>query len=136
MKERKETKREEKIKAGFVLLVGALIFVAGAFVLLRFLGQKELPIKNESKKCGIESCHGLEITCGEKVPEVCSLEYQVGDFCRNYVSCKMVGGKCVLAEEREFDLCKSCVEECEKKYQEETEKLFECENLCREKIKD
>lgn len=130
-------KKRGEIKGKFIFLVGAFVCLVAIFVLLRFGERKEnSPTKNEDKKCGIESCHGLEITCGEKVPEVCTLEYRIGDFCRNYVSCEKINGKCVLVKGEKFDLCKACVEECEKKWQEETEKLFECENLCREKIKN
>jgi len=31
------------------------------------------------QKCGIENCHGLDITCGSDVPDACTEIYMIGD---------------------------------------------------------
>lgn len=114
---------------GLVVLVGWWIFKEKKFIPKE---KVNLP-KEVEEKCGIENCHGLEIVCGPNVPEACTMEYQVGDFCRQYVSCGRVGGKCVLIKDKEFDICKSCVEKC-KEENSEVGALFECEDKCREEV--
>jgi hypothetical protein len=81
-------------------------------------------------KCGIESCHGLEITCGQNVPEVCDMMYQAGDRCRQYASCQIIQGKCQLVKGQGFDECKSCVERCQEEFKDDLTKFFDCESQC------
>ncbi len=81
-----------------------------------------------SGACGIESCNGLDIVCGTNVPEFCTLEYKLGDFCRQYAVCSTEQGQCALVENEQFTSCKSCVEACLDLPDEEQ---FECENTCR-----
>ncbi len=86
------------------------------------------PISNE---CGIANCHGLDIECG-KPAEMCTMMYQLGDKCRQYVQCGKVNGICRHIENSKFTACKSCVEECETNFPNNPERAFACENGCGE----
>lgn len=82
--------------------------------------------------CGIENCHGLEITCGPNVPEMCLTIYKLGDFCREYVRCQLLDGQCRVIKDEKFDTCKQCVEDCLKTTgPADSMKIFDCETLCR-----
>lgn len=83
-----------------------------------------------SGKCGMENCHGLEITCGAKVPDACTEMYAMGDGCRQFASCKNIDGKCSLDKTPKFDSCKSCVEKCEKSFPNDPIKVSDCESEC------
>ena len=85
-----------------------------------------------SGKCGIESCHGLDITCGPNIPEECSMMYATGDNCRQFASCQIIDGQCRLVKTPKFDSCKSCIEKCEQDFQDEQIGFFECESGCAE----
>ncbi|MFH1729833.1 MAG: hypothetical protein ABIA04_15580 [Pseudomonadota bacterium] len=65
-----------------------------------------------TESCGIENCHGTDITCGSNVATVCTEIYMQGDGCRQYASCEIVDGECTLVKEDEFDTCVSCVDDC------------------------
>lgn len=82
-------------------------------------------------KCGIESCHGMDITCGANVPDVCTDEYQLGDFCREYATCEVVNGNCQFESTPTWEACRTCVEECAALPAEEA---FACETQCRSEI--
>ena len=83
-----------------------------------------------SGKCGIENCHGLDITCGPNVPDACTAMYMAGDNCRQYASCQIIDELCTLEKTTKFDNCKSCVEKCEIDYTDDPTKFFECESKC------
>ena len=83
-------------------------------------------------KCELESCNGLDVTCGPNAPEVCYTMYQLGDFCREYVGCEIIDGECQLVKDPKFDMCKGCVDECNKLEEMEA---FDCEDGCRELLK-
>lgn len=85
----------------------------------------------EEEKCGLENCHGLDVTCGPNVPDFCTMEYQLGDFCRQYAICEVIGGECQLVPDPLWDDCRDCVAECEALG---GEPAFECEQECRELI--
>jgi len=85
-----------------------------------------------SGECGIENCHGLEIVCGSNVPEMCTMEYQTGDICRQFARCEKVNGKCQQVKDPKFENCKSCVEACQDKYPSPADeiKFSQCETEC------
>lgn len=83
-----------------------------------------------NNECGVESCHGLEISCGPNIPDACTLQYAFGDRCRQYVSCQIIDGECRPVVGKKFDQCKSCVEKCLKDFKNDTVKQFECESKC------
>lgn len=87
-----------------------------------------------ANKCGIESCHGLDISCGSNVPDVCTEEYRLGDKCRKFVSCQTTNNSCQKIVDSRFEECKSCVEKCDEKYKDNKDpaKVFECEVKCGE----
>jgi hypothetical protein len=85
-----------------------------------------------SGECGIEQCHGLDITCGPNVPDACTMIYMAGDNCRQFANCQTIGNQCKLTKSPKFDNCKACVKNCEQNYPEDQIKFFECENKCAE----
>jgi hypothetical protein len=87
------------------------------------------------ERCGIENCHGIDISCGPNVPEICSMMYGMGDFCREYARCEVVQGECRLAKDSTFEACAECVRECTEVYQDNPMEAFGCEAKCRERIK-
>lgn len=112
---------------------GSYFFMKKIFLVYLILGTLFIsgciPVKEQ--KCGIESCHGLDITCGPDVPEVCTEEYRLGDFCRQYADCEVLDGNCQLVESDRFGQCKSCVDECSKLGGEQA---FVCEDDCRQDL--
>ena len=93
------------------------------------------PIKSPlqiSEKCGLENCHGLDITCGPNVPEACDMMYMAGDNCRQFVNCQTIEGQCKLGKSPRFDSCKACVEKCERDYSDDQIKFSTCESNCTE----
>jgi len=81
-------------------------------------------------ECGIENCHGLNITCGPDVPEFCTEIYMLGDKCRKYASCEIIEGECKLVESEKFLECKACVEKCMEDFKNDNAGVFECESEC------
>jgi len=107
----------------FVLLIAALC-VAGCTT----VSPGNQPSPPDPARCGITSCHGLDLACGPNAPEVCTMEYRLGDKCRQYARCDTSGGSCTLVTEPEFEVCKACVEQCE--IYSDPSKAFECEAKC------
>ncbi len=62
--------------------------------------------------CGFTTCHGLNLACGPNPPQFCTMEYQIGDKCRQYAGCDGSGGSCRLITTPQYDACKSCVAKC------------------------
>lgn len=114
----------------FILIIVLAVFLEICF--LFYLNFNNLP---KTSRCGIENCHGLDIKCGPNVPDFCTMEYQIGDNCRQYARCEIINGNCQLVENNRFKKCKSCVEKCTKDFKNNTEKQFKCEENCLEKIK-
>lgn len=82
-------------------------------------------------KCGIESCHGLDITCGPNVPDVCNMMYTIGDICRQYASCQITNNKCQLVENTAFTTCKNCVQKCQQEHSNDPVQMSQCEGQCK-----
>jgi hypothetical protein len=81
-------------------------------------------------KCGLETCHGLDVVCGSNPAQMCTEMYQIGDRCLQYVKCGILNGKCEQIENHLFTQCKSCVEKCIENNKEDVIKSFECESNC------
>jgi hypothetical protein len=98
----------------------------------RYLEVPEVPLPSfEPSKCGLESCHGLEATCGPNVPQFCTAEYQLGDKCRQYLRCEAINNSCRLVDDGgKFQKCKSCVEQCTKNHKDDIFKETGCELGC------
>lgn len=85
--------------------------------------------------CVVTSCHGLSVACGAQGPEACTMEYQLGDFCRQYANCGIVDGQCQLQQPRLLQECISCVELCDSGLAgSDPTKAFTCEQQCREQM--
>ncbi len=118
---------------GFVLLI-SIIFIWNNYQ-IQIYQRINRPIKilpPVTKKCGVENCHGLNITCGPNVPDTCTMIYEPGDNCRQFASCQIIDGQCKLKKSPKFDSCKICVEKCEIDYSNNQIKFFECESKCSE----
>lgn len=87
------------------------------------------PPAGQSSECGIEQCHGLEVTCGPNMAMVCTMEYRLGDFCRQYIDCAVIDGQCERVDQPQFAACKACLEACIDA--DDPMGAFECEEICR-----
>ncbi|MFA5776320.1 MAG: hypothetical protein WC988_02095 [Patescibacteria group bacterium] len=85
-----------------------------------------------SGECGMQNCHGMDITCGSNVPQACDYMYKAGDNCRQFASCQTMNDQCILTRAPKFDSCKSCVEKCQQDSQDDQIKFFQCESKCAE----
>lgn len=92
---------------------------------------KSIPKTSEtSEKCGIEQCHGLDITCGSNVPEICNSMYAIEDGCRQFAKCQVTDGRCELAKNPKFDSCKSCMEKCKTASKNDPVEFSVCADNC------
>lgn len=80
--------------------------------------------------CGLTSCHGLDLTCGTNAPQVCTMEYKLGDKCRQYARCDTGSGGCTLVTSPQFVTCKACVERCGFGAGPDALVAFDCEAKC------
>jgi len=80
--------------------------------------------------CGLTTCHGLDLACGMNAPEICTMEYRIGDKCRQYASCDTSGGSCTLVTGPKFIACKTCVEQCQFAAGPDGLAAFSCEEKC------
>ncbi len=108
-----------------VILILGIAIIAIAFILVHF---KDNGV-TVGGKCGIENCHGLDISCGPNVPDACTAIYMLGDFCREYAKCEVVDGQCTFVESDYFKVCKACVDKCNQKSGQDA---FACEQQCRD----
>ena len=72
----------------------------------------------ETRRCALESCHGLNLKCGFNAPDMCTQMYSIGDFCRQYAGCELSGDTCKLIKNPVLDKCINCVNACPKKIRE------------------
>jgi hypothetical protein len=80
--------------------------------------------------CGFTTCHGLDLACGMDAPQMCTMEYRIGDKCRQYARCDASGGGCKLVIEPKFTACKACVEQCQIAAGADSLAAFSCEEKC------
>ena len=80
--------------------------------------------------CGFTTCHGLDLACGTNAPQMCTMEYRIGDRCRQYARCDTSGGSCTLVIEPKFTACKACVEKCQMAAGPDSLSAFSCEEKC------
>jgi hypothetical protein len=80
--------------------------------------------------CGFTTCHGLDLACGTDAPQMCTMEYRIGDGCRQYASCDTRGGSCTLVTGPKFTACRSCVEKCQIAAGPDALAAFSCAEKC------
>ena len=81
--------------------------------------------------CGFTTCHGPDLACGSNTPQVCSMEYQAADICRQYAQCSSGSNdSCTLVTSQQFASCKACVENCAIKAGEDALAASDCEEKC------
>ncbi|OGG02427.1 hypothetical protein A2Z33_05200 [Candidatus Gottesmanbacteria bacterium RBG_16_52_11] len=124
----------KKILSGIILLMlaGLAVYFWNNYQ-ITVTERPDKPIRLPSQisgQCGIENCHGLDITCGPEVPEACTAMYAAGDNCRQFASCRKTGNSCQVVLSPEFNDCKSCVEKCERESKDSQIDFFQCESKC------
>jgi hypothetical protein len=77
--------------------------------------------------CGFTTCHGLDLACGTNAPQMCTMEYRIGDRCRQYASCDTAGGGCSRVLGPQFNACKACAEKCQTAAGPDSLSAFTCE---------
>jgi hypothetical protein len=83
--------------------------------------------------CEKTNCHGFDVVCGNATGLMCTMEYRLGDFCRQFAYCKReTNGSCVTAFTDDFTTCVSCVKKCMDI--QDSEKAFACEETCRKQF--
>ncbi len=80
--------------------------------------------------CGFTTCHGTDLACGMDAPEVCTMEYRIGDRCREYARCDTSGGSCRLVTDPKFTACKACAERCQIQAGPNSQLALTCEEKC------
>ncbi len=116
----------------FLYLTLLILLLISFFLAQKWLNKTTKIDSSSSEKCGMENCHGLNITCGPKIPEICTMVYEPGDNCRQYASCQIINKKCQLVKSQKFEECKSCTEECKKNFENDPLRFSECESKCSE----
>jgi hypothetical protein len=77
--------------------------------------------------CGFTTCHGLDLACGMDAPQVCTMEYRIGDKCRQYASCD---SSCNLVISTKFTACKACADRCQAQAGPDGLAALTCEEKC------
>lgn len=85
---------------------------------------------SDSSACVVQNCHGLDISCGPKAPQMCTMMYALGDRCLQYARCGVQDGTCRQAENPQFTKCKACVQGCIASDMNDAAKQFACEAKC------
>jgi len=80
--------------------------------------------------CGFTTCHGLNLACGTIVPQVCTMEYRIGDRCRDFARCDTSGGTCALVISPKYTACKACAERCQIQAGPNSMAALTCEEKC------
>ena len=81
--------------------------------------------------CGFTTCHGLDLACGTNAPQMCTMEYRIGDRCRQYASCDTSGGSCTLVTSNpKFTTCKACADNCQIQAGPDSLAAMTCEEKC------
>jgi hypothetical protein len=80
--------------------------------------------------CGFTTCHGSDLACSTNVPEVCTMEYRIGDRCRQYARCDTSIGSCTLVISTKFTTCKACAERCQIQAGPDSLAAMTCEEKC------
>lgn len=80
--------------------------------------------------CGIQNCHGPVLSCGPEPVEMCTMEYQLGDKCRQRAACRVVNGSCRAVGFGGYDDCVSCVAACMNNSTGDLSRIFTCESKC------
>jgi hypothetical protein len=89
------------------------------------------PVDPDIAECTLTPCHGLDLTCGQDISEICTSVYQLGDKCRQFARCSPDGaGACQLVTVPEFATCISCVRTCINESGNDPSKSFACEEKC------
>ncbi len=121
-----------RLNSYFYALMLNILFLLVPFTLCFLLacGSSD-EVGADSPECVVTNCHGKEVTCGFGELSMCSQEYQIGDQCRQFVSCENQDGTCSPVKSSNYQACVDCVSACEGK---ESTEAFKCDELCRSKL--
>lgn len=111
-----------------ILLILVAALVGGIAVRKGRVGSFPIPFVNQA--CGIQECHGMDLTCGPNVPEACTEIFMVGDGCRQFLSCATISGSCQALGLDKFNTCKTCIQECQARYRDDPVGASECDSEC------
>ncbi len=80
--------------------------------------------------CGFTTCHGADLACGTNPPDICTMEYRIGDRCRQYAQCDTGNGSCTLVIGQKFASCKACADRCQIQAGPDNLAALSCEEKC------
>lgn len=113
-------------KAKIIILIVLLLLLIGGALGLYFYNKSHKKVD-----CGVSNCHGMDVSCDKPV-QMCTADYQLGDRCREFITCESVNGQCQQKIDPKFEVCKSCITTCQKKYPHDVNQQFLCESACGE----
>lgn len=130
-----------KLFFALVFLVGISFLLSGCKIFVDPDGNYEIEFEKkeledavdpwipgeEGGECGIANCHG-PVECGKPVG-MCTLEYRLGDFCREFATCEATARGCGVVASKKYTACIDCVSKCEKI--SDPQQAFACETQCR-----
>lgn len=124
------------MKIVLLCIAVSIVLTAGYVLFFNKDLQKDDPdtIIIDEKVCGIQECHGMNLTCGSKPVDMCTEIFMVGDSCRSFFKCALMDGQCGQLSDRRFDLCKSCIQQCVAESNNDPTKTLECDSKCNEEI--
>ncbi len=132
--------RSPVLIAGIAILIGALL-VAGcvksapAPTTIAATPAPEATVQPPSPtptvSCQLYPCHGMDLACTGGEPRSCTMEYKLGDRCRQYASCQANSdGTCKLVTGSQFNTCKACVNACAIRAGDDSVSALDCESKC------
>ena len=115
-------------KTGYVFIAGVMMAV---LFLVPVVSAKTFGIgTEETVHCGIENCHGVDVICGPKPAQMCTMMYAAGDGCRRFAVCEIIDGECRLRPDPRYEQCKECFQECVRTSSDDPSSAFQCEEQC------
>ena len=114
-----------------IILITAVAVVVGAFLLYKNKPSSHFSPPLPQAKCGVQECHGVNLTCGPNVVEMCTDLYAMGDGCRQYFKCGYINnGACDQIPDERYEKCRACVKKCISNTNDGPEKAMTCDSNC------
>lgn len=119
----------------FLLLLAVSVILLSTFIILTLKSKKTASLPSAPHRCGVQNCHGLDVSCGSNIVGLCTMEYQLGDRCRRFAQCQVKSGNCQTTYSSDYQSCKSCVQKCNKQNPKDPAQAFQCESTCDPQLK-
>jgi hypothetical protein len=133
-------KKQHFISGIFLVVLAAVLFSAGCTSVFPGATATPTPLPPPTPAvvtadtplsyCGFTTCHGADLTCGISAPQVCTMEYHIGDRCRQYARCDTGGGSCTLVITPRYTSCRACAERCQVQAGPDNLAALSCEEKC------